>query len=42
MYFCCFQCLVHDQPEEVLKNWMGKVKDVVQIALRSDPTLDVR
>lgn len=32
---------VHDQAEEIVSHLMGKARDVVKIALRSDPTLDV-
>ena len=31
-----------DQAEEIMSHLMGKAKDVVKIALRSDPALDVR
>ncbi|XP_075932775.1 uncharacterized protein LOC142932666 [Anarhichas minor] len=33
---------VCDQAEEVMSHLMGKARDVVKIALRSDPTLDVK
>lgn len=33
---------VHDQAEEIMSHLMGKAKDVVKIALRSDPTIDVK
>ncbi|XP_061887949.1 uncharacterized protein LOC133638923 isoform X2 [Entelurus aequoreus] len=34
--------IVDDQTEEILNHLMGKARDVVQIALRSDPGLNVR
>lgn len=33
---------VHEQAEEIMSHLMGKARDVVKIALRSDPELDVK
>jgi len=33
---------VHDQAEEIMSHLMGKARDLVKIALRSDPGLDIK
>ena len=33
---------LNDQPEEIMSHLMGKARDVVRIALGSDPALDVK
>ena len=33
---------IQDQAEEIISHLMGKARDVVKIALRSNPALDLR